>query len=270
MNHLLKRHILLGCLLIFACWATVAVAELKIPAKPDGYVHDAAGLLSPQVKHNLSQHLQNFERQTSNQIVVATFPSLSGGSLEDFSIRLAEAWQVGQKEKDNGVIFLIFPQEKQMRIEVGYGLEGVLPDALAGTILNRVVAPQFQQGNFENGILQGVAAIFQAVKGEYQATNGSSHTRNSLSAQEVKQLRHMGEGLFTLVLILVCVLFLADLYRYRRYKKNHSNYRGGYSFGEWWFRFALLLFALNILFRVLFYAMLFSRGGVHGSRVVLY
>ncbi|HOW88026.1 MAG TPA: TPM domain-containing protein [Candidatus Omnitrophota bacterium] len=145
---------------------------LQVPPRPDGYVTDRAGLLSPSTKAELETTLRNFETKTSNQVVVAVFPSLEGDSLEDFSIRLAETWKVGQKGRDNGVIFLIFKNDRKIRIEVGYGLEGVFPDALAGQIISQVVAPHFRKGDYEAGITAGVDAIMKATQGEFKGMQG--------------------------------------------------------------------------------------------------
>lgn len=162
------RHFFLSSLLVFL-FASSALA-LDIPERPEGYVTDQAHLLSHQTRSQIEQMLQQHEAETSNQVVVATFPSLEDGSLEDFSIRLAEKWKIGQKGKDNGVILLIFKEDRKMRIEVGYGLEGALPDAAAGQIIQNVIVPNFRAGKFDQGILEGVQAILQAVQGEYQAS----------------------------------------------------------------------------------------------------
>jgi uncharacterized protein len=162
------------CPISFFAFAFVTVlpilSALEVPSRPDGYVTDRAGLLSPPAKAGLETALRGFEAKTSNQVVVATFPSLEGDSLEDFSMRLAEAWKAGQKNKDNGVIFLIFKNDRKMRIEVGYGLEGVLPDALAGQIISQVVAPYFRKGDYSGGILAGTDAIMKATQGEFKGT----------------------------------------------------------------------------------------------------
>jgi uncharacterized protein len=102
-------------------------------------------------------------------VVVAIWKSLDGESLEDFSIRLAQAWRVGQKGLDNGVIFLVFVDDRKMRIEVGYGLEGTLTDAVSSSILRDVVAPRFREGHIADGITAGLDAIDQAIAGTYRA-----------------------------------------------------------------------------------------------------
>ncbi|MDD5226275.1 MAG: TPM domain-containing protein [Candidatus Omnitrophica bacterium] len=160
------------CPISFFTLAFVAVLPilfaLEVPQRPDGYVTDRAGLLSSSDKASLETVLRSFEEKTSNQVVVATFPSLEGDSLEDFSMRLAEGWKAGQKRRDNGVIFLIFKNDRKIRIEVGYGLEGVLTDALSGQIISQVVAPYFRKGDYSAGIVAGTDAIMKATQGEFE------------------------------------------------------------------------------------------------------
>lgn len=146
-----------------------ALFALEVPKRADGYVTDRAGILSTAARAQLEAALRDFEAATSNQVIVATFPSLEGDSLESFSIRLADAWKPGDKTRDNGVMFLIFPKDRKVRIEVGYGLEGVLTDALSGQIIRDVVAPYFRKGDYEAGILAGTDAIMKATQGEYKA-----------------------------------------------------------------------------------------------------
>lgn len=151
------------------CLCLPVLFALQVLPRPDGYVTDRAGLLSPAEETDLEAALRAFEKKTSNQVVVAILPSLEGDSLEDFSIRLAETWKVGQKGRDNGAIFLIFKNDRKMRIEVGYGLEGALTDALAGQIISGVVAPYFRKGDYSGGILAGTDAIMKATQGEFKS-----------------------------------------------------------------------------------------------------
>jgi uncharacterized protein len=102
-------------------------------------------------------------------VVVAIFRSLEGESLEDFSIRLAEQWRIGQKGLDNGVILLVFLEDRELRMEVGYGLEGRLPDGVAGAIIRDEIAPRFREQRYADGIDAGLHAIFRAIAGEYRA-----------------------------------------------------------------------------------------------------
>jgi uncharacterized protein len=130
-------------------------------------VNDLAGMLSPGGAQTLEERLAGFERETGHQIAVLTIPSLEGDAIEDFGIRVAEAWKIGKKGFDNGAILIIAQKERKLRIEVGYGLEGVLPDAIASRIIREVIVPRFRDGDFSGGIVAGVNAILQVTKGEH-------------------------------------------------------------------------------------------------------
>ncbi len=250
--------------LIAVCFAS-QVQALSVPARPEGYVSDWAKLLSPAGKVALSERLARFESESGTQIVVATFPSLDGESLEDFSVRLAEAWKIGRAGRDDGVIFLVFREDRKMRIEVGYGLEGVLPDALAGLIVQDV-ASYFREGNGEEGIFFGVASVMRAVSGEETGDGAQVGGRRALSDEDLRRLGKNVDVWLGFLLAALFVLFLIDVIRYSRYRRGHGSYAGRYGFSEWFLRFAVLLFVLKIFFQLLFYVLLMSRGGYYGSR----
>src|SRR5262252_2032133 len=151
-----------------AALASPVGAALPIPPAPDHRINDYAGVLSAAERTRLEDLLRARERESSNQIVVAIFRSLEGESLEDYSIRLAQAWRIGQKGLDNGVIFLVFIDDRKMRLEVGYGLESTLTDATASQILRQTVAPRFREGKIADGISAGLDAIDQAIAGTYK------------------------------------------------------------------------------------------------------
>jgi uncharacterized protein len=150
-------------------FAAEPVQALDVPALK-GRVNDYAHILSPSTITQMENALSYFEQQESTQLVVLTIPTLSGDNLEDFSMRVAETWKIGQKKLDNGAILLIAKQERKLRIEVGYGLEGKLTDLVSARIIRDVIVPQFKNGNFDQGILNGVTAMMAAVKGEFKAT----------------------------------------------------------------------------------------------------
>jgi uncharacterized protein len=156
-------------MLLLAALAGAASAALPIPPPPDRRINDYAGVLSAGERARLEDKLRARERESSNQIVVAIFRSLQGESLEDYSVRLAQAWRVGQKSLDNGVVLLIFVDDRKTRLEVGYGLEARLTDALSSQILRQVVAPRFREGKIADGIAAGLDAIDQAIAGTYKA-----------------------------------------------------------------------------------------------------
>ena len=145
-----------------------AMGAAKVPALTSR-VNDYADMISQATERQLEQSLQAFESSQSTQIAVLTVPSLQGESIEDFSIRVAEAWKIGQKDLDNGAILLIAKKERKIRIEVGYGLEGRLTDLVAGRIIRQVITPAFQTGDFDKGVINGVNAMMETVTGEFHA-----------------------------------------------------------------------------------------------------
>lgn len=151
-----------AALLALAGLLAPARAELSFPAL-SGRVVDAAGVLDGAMRTALDAQLAAQEAKTSDQVVVATIPSLQGTSVEDYANRLFRHWKIGQTEKNNGVLLLVAPSERKVRIEVGYGLEGVLPDAVASTIISTAILPAFRSGDIGAGIRQGVAAILEIL-----------------------------------------------------------------------------------------------------------
>lgn len=141
--------------------------EKLIREKTPGYVYDFAGVLSPSSKDEIESLLRGLEEKTTAQVKVVTLASLEGGAIEDFAARLFEGWRFGQKDKDNGVLFLVATRDRKMRIEVGYGLEGAIPDAAAGRLLDDYVVPRFRAGDMAGGLREGAAAIARAVAAEY-------------------------------------------------------------------------------------------------------
>jgi uncharacterized protein len=140
-------------------------------------VTDQTSMLSSDEVRSLEQKLYEFEQQTSNQIVVLMITSLEGQSLEDISYRIAEKNKIGKKGKDNGVFLFIVKNDQKMRIDAGYGLEGVLTDALSSQIIRNVIGPRFRNGDFFGGISDGVEAIMLATKGEFKGESKSDHIK---------------------------------------------------------------------------------------------
>lgn len=134
-----------------------------------GYVNDYAAMMSPDARGRLEQELRAFEQSDSTQIVVLTIPSLGGEVLEEYSIKVAEAWKIGHRGKDNGIIVLAAKQERKIRIEVGRGLEGRVTDLTAGRIIDLVIKPRFKRGDFDGGFIAGASALMDAAKGEFTA-----------------------------------------------------------------------------------------------------
>ena len=151
--------------LLFALLLPVA-SEADPPVPPlSGRVIDLAHLLDQSASDRITAELANFERQKGIQLVVVTLPDLQGYTIEDWGLALGRGWQLGQKGKDNGVVLLVAPKDRALRIEVGYGLEGDLPDATADDIIRRVIIPYFRSGQMAEGIEAGVQAIIKDLGG---------------------------------------------------------------------------------------------------------
>jgi uncharacterized protein len=185
--------------LVVTLLAAAASAALPIPPPPDHRINDYAGVLSPGDRARLEDKLRARERESSNQVVVAIFRGLQGESLEDYSIRLAQAWRVGQKGLDNGVIFLVFVDDRKMRLEVGYGLEPKLTDALSSQILRQDVAPRFREGRIADGIAAGLDAIEQVIAGTYKAAPQAQGRGRGQSTFPILLLFIVIGGLLTIV-----------------------------------------------------------------------
>lgn len=144
-------------------------AETPIPFL-SGRVNDTADMLSAGTIHDLDVLLKAHEDSTSNQVVVLTIPALQDGEeIEQFSIRVADAWKIGQKGRDNGVLLIVSRDDHKVRIEVGRGLEGALPDITCGSIIRHEIIPRFKAGDFDGGVTSGVKSILAAIRGEYTA-----------------------------------------------------------------------------------------------------
>ena len=157
--------------LLFAALATSVPAAPLLPAAPDDYVLDDAGVLSHAQRSLLAHDLRQFERETSNQLVVAVFPKVPDDyAMEDFTQRVAEEWGAGGKDRENGMVLFVFPESRQLRVEVGYGLEGAVPDAMANRIINEEIIPSFRAGDLGAGIVKGADALMAAARGEYEGT----------------------------------------------------------------------------------------------------
>ncbi|HEY9050490.1 MAG TPA: TPM domain-containing protein [Gammaproteobacteria bacterium] len=153
--------------LLLLCLSVYVQAAPEFP-ELSGRVVDNANLLSGAEERELTEILAGHEQETSNQLVIVTVPGLQGYSIEDFGYQLGRHWGIGQEGRDNGVLLIVAPTERKVRIEVGYGLEHALTDAISHNIIQNVILPQFKEQKFNQGIKQGVNAILSAIKGTYE------------------------------------------------------------------------------------------------------
>jgi uncharacterized protein len=210
-------------LFIAWCWLAilfVAGAE-TLPPKPDRYFNDYARVVSSATVQQLDEQLRQFERDTSTQIVVAIYPKMeSESSIQDYTFRVAESWKVGQKGRDNGAVLFVFTQPRTMYIQVGYGLEGALPDITAKQIIENEIKPAFRAGNFDSGFTAGVTAMMKATRGEYQ---GTGKVRGA--PEEVTYAPLIFIGIFLVIFI------LQGISSYRKavvYSRSGRSFAGGF------------------------------------------
>ena len=166
----LMQHPLLQILrrtIFFFLLSLSAFAQTEVPELWGHRVHDEAKVLSQNTIDNLERTLQLFEDSTSNQIAVLTITSLNGEAIDQFGIRVVEKWKLGKSDKDNGILLLVAVDDRKMRIEVGQGLEGSLPDAICARIIRNEMAPAFRRGDYDTGVVAAIDAIRLAIKGEY-------------------------------------------------------------------------------------------------------
>ncbi|WP_276368142.1 TPM domain-containing protein [Chryseolinea sp. H1M3-3] len=170
MSEINIQRLAYSLLVLLTISSTVSVqAQRAIPELWGLHVHDEAHILSQQTVDKLEKQLIAYEDSTTNQIAILIIPSLEGEVIEEFSLRVAEKWKLGDENKDNGVLLLIAIDDHKMRIEVGEGLEGVLTDALSSRIIRNEIAPKFRQNKYDEGVLAAITGITRAIGGEYQA-----------------------------------------------------------------------------------------------------
>jgi uncharacterized protein len=181
-----------------------SLASVQLPPPPTAYANDYASIIPPQQLASWNESLKQFERDTSNQVLLAIFPKLpEDTALEDFTQQTFRSWRVGHGGRDNAVILFVFVQDRKIRIEVGRELEGALPDALCRRIIADEIVPRFRNQDYAGGCAAGLKAIMAATKGEYKGTGRTTQEerRRSMAA------RHDESATVELIFIAVFLLF---------------------------------------------------------------
>jgi uncharacterized protein len=198
--------------------AVTSQAAEVIPPKPAGYFNDYAGVVSKEAALRFNEQLAKFERETSNQLVVAIWETMpSQSSIEDFTERTFQAWAVGQKGRNNGAVLFVFVKDRRMRIQPGYGLEGALPDFTCDQIIRNGIAPHFREGDYEGGLATGIDLLCKAIRGEYR---GSGKTVAEQRGRAVAP-----SFLFFIIFVIVLIVISRVLRRLGGY--GYSSGRGG-------------------------------------------
>lgn len=197
---------------------------LAVKAKADypdlqSRVNDFAGVLSPETKAQLETTLADFDQQTTDEVVVAIVPALDGHDIDTYRNKLFEKWKLGKEGRDNGVLLVIALDERKIGIEVGYGLEGALPDITAAAIIRDEITPAFKNNDYDTGVKQGVAAILAAIKGEYTAVE---HQESDWPV-----------WINWAVLVILLVLFVGLPAIFRGFFRGRGG-RGGHGGGVFW------------------------------------
>lgn len=204
----IRRIAALALVALVLAPASVLAAE-RIPPVPQRYFTDATRTVSAATANQLNATLERYERESSNQILVAMYPKMeTDSSVEDFTARIAEKWGVGQKGRNNGAVLFVFKEDRQIYIQVGYGLEAVLPDATAHDIVENILKPRFRAGDFDGGLTAAVNAMIAATRGEYQ---GTGRTR----AEAQRGANNSPLGFFGLLVIIVIVSLISRSNRRR-------------------------------------------------------
>lgn len=210
MNKTGKRiSIIIAIVSIALAFVPAPLVALEAPAM-NGPVNDLAGVLSASEKTELSNYLNSVNSQTGVQVAVLTVPSLEGDSIETFAMSVAEKWKLGDSEKDNGALLVVSIEEKALRIEVGYGLEGSLTDMKSGLIIRNVIVPYFRAGQYGKGVMAGAQNIVGI------ATDNTSIVAKNVQNGQAESSSSSGGGIFGLVFFILFILMMSGGFGRRR------------------------------------------------------
>ncbi len=240
MNFLRNR---LSPALFFLIWTALALAIAaaapsfaslpEIPAVPSQYVVDLAGIVDNATKAQLDSSLRELEEKTTVQMIVLTIPSLNGESLEDFSLRTAEKWKLGQKGKDNGVLFMISLQDRKYRFEIGYGLESILPDSLVGSIGREYLVPNFRNGDYSKGVSDAAFAVINTIAAAKGVTLTGTPVPEKNYVEKPHKIGLLHKLLLLVFLIAAAILFIRHpgLFLLLFLSSGRGGWSGGGGFG---------------------------------------
>jgi len=191
---------------LIACVLAILVAGLAAAAptfpRLSGRVVDDAGILSPQTEQALATRLEALENTTHRQVVVVTLRSLQGYPIEDYGYQLGRAWGIGRAREDDGALLIVAPSDRQVRIEIGYGLEPILTDALSSVILNTKVLPRFRDGDLEGGVVAGADALIA------QLALPDDEAKAAVAAAAATQTRPSRSDAFPIIFVMIIVFFI--------------------------------------------------------------
>jgi uncharacterized protein len=192
--------------LVALCWTVLA---MDIPDSPPTYVVDMAGVIHESIERDLNGYLQELEQKTTVQMIVLTLASLEGAEIRDFALTLAhDKWKLGQQGKDNGLLLLVAVKDRKYTIEIGYGLEGIIPDSMAGEIGRGYLAPYFRKNDYSTGIYTGVLALVYAIARDAGVTISGMPRVSGFGSGDTRKKSSGPLGKIGTVLFFISVLYL--------------------------------------------------------------
>jgi uncharacterized protein len=197
-------------LAVVAALLAASAIALDIPAPPTTYVTDTAHVLSEADAHALNEKLAAFEQRSGAQFIIYTFPTLDDEALEDFTIRCAEKWKVGNKKYDNGLILFVFMKERKLRIEVGYGLEQTITDAFSSRVIREYIAPKFQAGDYAGGLNAAADALIAEIEHKEAPVPPASQPSSGRGGAG-PGIAGCGGSLFSLIFVIFVIIMVASL-----------------------------------------------------------
>ncbi len=208
-----------GWWLVLLALTARAQSDIPPPPNPPRLVNDLAGILTAEQRTALERRLVAYDDSTSTQISVVTVPSLGDYDVADYAVRLGEKWGIGRRQKDNGVLLLVAPNERRVNISTGYGLEGAIPDAVARRVIDQHLTPHFRTGDYYGGIVSGTNALMQLAAGEYEGEAAEADAPNVLPL---------------LVVMAVFIFIVVAIARSGKGGDNIRGRRGGMGLPAWW------------------------------------
>jgi uncharacterized protein len=203
-----KKAVIIAIIFLWSVASGSFASTPQAPAMPRDYVTDLAGVITSGVKSQLNASLQELERKTTSQVLVLTVQSLDNQSVEEFSFNTKEKWKLGQKGKDNGVLIVVAVKDKKYRIEVGYGLEGVLPDSLVGTIGREYLVPYFRKGDYSTGIYAATLVVIRSIaahEGIQISAMPELRQSRDTSSRPLGTVQIIFVGVFIVIVLIFCI-----------------------------------------------------------------
>lgn len=219
----MKKIVLLFFILFSS---SVIFADVDFP-KPTGFVNDFANVLMGSEEDTLTGIIERLEGDTTSELAVVTVRTVKPLTIEEYSVRLFSKWGIGKKDKNNGVLLLVAVEDREVKIEVGYGLEGILPDGKCGEIIRKYIIPEFKNGRYGNGIIAGASEIAGIISGKRVGVAQTSAPLSETVEKIKDTIRSFMVLFFIIIFVLVSILQMF-LPRRRRYWHSGGGYSGSY------------------------------------------